>query len=87
MYRVCVCIPLRCHFTPAEMDQPPVAKVLSSATITLPVRTAVLDGSRSTDDKGGITYLWTRDESSPAAGVSSQLQYSTKLTSHMTALS
>ncbi|XP_012673847.2 dyslexia-associated protein KIAA0319-like protein isoform X2 [Clupea harengus] len=51
-----------------EMDQPPVAKVLSSATITLPVRTAVLDGSRSTDDKGGITYLWTRDESSPAAG-------------------
>ncbi|XP_062869420.1 dyslexia-associated protein KIAA0319-like protein isoform X2 [Trichomycterus rosablanca] len=51
-----------------EMDQPPVAKVLSSAPVTLPVRTAILDGSHSSDDKGGITYLWTRDDSSPAAG-------------------
>lgn len=51
-----------------EDDQPPVAKVLSSPPISLPVRTAVLDGSRSTDDKGGISYLWTRENSSPAAG-------------------
>ncbi|XP_062385032.1 dyslexia-associated protein KIAA0319-like protein isoform X2 [Sardina pilchardus] len=51
-----------------EVDKPPVAKVLSSTSVSLPVRTAVLDGSRSSDDKGGITYLWTRDESSPAAG-------------------
>ncbi|KAL2080372.1 hypothetical protein ACEWY4_024165 [Coilia grayii] len=51
-----------------EVDKPPVAKVLNSATITLPVRMAVLDGSRSTDDKGAVTYLWTRDENSPAAG-------------------
>ncbi|XP_063041338.1 dyslexia-associated protein KIAA0319-like protein [Engraulis encrasicolus] len=51
-----------------EVDKPPVAKVVSSATVTLPIRTAVLDGTRSTDDKGGVTYLWTRDESSPAAG-------------------
>nr|XP_020453004.1 dyslexia-associated protein KIAA0319-like protein homolog [Monopterus albus]XP_020453005.1 dyslexia-associated protein KIAA0319-like protein homolog [Monopterus albus]XP_020453006.1 dyslexia-associated protein KIAA0319-like protein homolog [Monopterus albus]XP_020453007.1 dyslexia-associated protein KIAA0319-like protein homolog [Monopterus albus]XP_020453008.1 dyslexia-associated protein KIAA0319-like protein homolog [Monopterus albus]XP_020453009.1 dyslexia-associated protein KIAA0319-lik len=51
-----------------ELDQPPVAHVVSSPPITLPVRTATLDGSRSTDDKGGISYLWTRDDSSPAAG-------------------
>lgn len=29
----------------------------------------MLDGSHSTDDKGGLNYLWARDESSPAAGV------------------
>ncbi|XP_061123125.1 dyslexia-associated protein KIAA0319-like protein [Syngnathus typhle] len=51
-----------------ELDQPPVARVVSSPPVSLPVRTATLDGSRSTDDKGGISYLWTRDDSSPAAG-------------------
>uniref|UniRef100_A0A8B9LFQ5 PKD domain-containing protein n=1 Tax=Astyanax mexicanus TaxID=7994 RepID=A0A8B9LFQ5_ASTMX len=51
-----------------EVDQPPVARVQSSPSITLPVRTAVLDGSRSSDDKGSISYVWTRDGSSPAAG-------------------
>ncbi|XP_061737562.1 dyslexia-associated protein KIAA0319-like protein [Nerophis ophidion] len=51
-----------------EVDQPPVAHVVSSPSVTLPVRTATLDGSHSTDDKGGVSYLWTRDDSSPAAG-------------------
>lgn len=51
-----------------EDDQPPVAKVISSPPISLPVRMAVLDGSRSSDDKGGISYVWSRDENSPAAG-------------------
>ncbi|XP_056335716.1 dyslexia-associated protein KIAA0319-like protein [Danio aesculapii] len=51
-----------------ENDLPPVAKVVSSPPITLPVRTAVLDGSRSSDDKGSISYLWIREENSPAAG-------------------
>lgn len=51
-----------------ELDQPPVAHVVSSPPIALPVRTAILDGSHSTDDKGGVSYLWTRDDSSPAAG-------------------
>nr|XP_055076695.1 dyslexia-associated protein KIAA0319-like protein [Misgurnus anguillicaudatus]XP_055076696.1 dyslexia-associated protein KIAA0319-like protein [Misgurnus anguillicaudatus] len=51
-----------------EDDQPPVAKVISSPPISLPVRMAVLDGSRSSDDKSGISYVWSRDESSPAAG-------------------
>lgn len=44
--------------------------MVSSPPIALPVKTAVLDGSRSTDDKGGVGYLWTRDDTSPAAGVS-----------------
>ncbi|XP_074469593.1 dyslexia-associated protein KIAA0319-like protein isoform X1 [Sebastes fasciatus] len=51
-----------------ELDQPPVAHVVSSPSIALPVRSATLDGSHSTDDKGGVNYLWTRDDSSPAAG-------------------
>ncbi|XP_027031335.2 dyslexia-associated protein KIAA0319-like protein isoform X1 [Tachysurus fulvidraco] len=51
-----------------EFDQLPVAKVQSSPPITLPVRTAFLDGSHSTDDKGITSYLWKRDDSSPAAG-------------------
>ncbi|XP_034747396.1 dyslexia-associated protein KIAA0319-like protein [Etheostoma cragini] len=51
-----------------ELDQPPVAHVVSSPPITLPVRTCMLDGSHSTDDKGGVSYLWSRDDSSPAAG-------------------
>ncbi|MCI4392095.1 hypothetical protein PGIGA_G00142050 [Pangasianodon gigas] len=51
-----------------EFDQPPVAKVQSSPPVTLPVRTAILDGSQSSDDKGVSSYLWKRDGSSPAAG-------------------
>uniref|UniRef100_A0A3Q2UM91 Si:ch211-193k19.1 n=1 Tax=Fundulus heteroclitus TaxID=8078 RepID=A0A3Q2UM91_FUNHE len=51
-----------------ETDQPPVARVLSSPPVSLPVRTAALDGSRSSDDKGALTFLWSRDDSSPAAG-------------------
>ncbi|XP_053303015.1 dyslexia-associated protein KIAA0319-like protein isoform X1 [Pleuronectes platessa] len=51
-----------------ELDQPPVAHVLSSPPVSLPARTATLDGSHTTDDKGGVTFLWTRDDSSPAAG-------------------
>uniref|UniRef100_A0A2D4FA90 MANSC domain-containing protein n=2 Tax=Micrurus corallinus TaxID=54390 RepID=A0A2D4FA90_MICCO len=52
-----------------EINQPPVAKIVgSTVTITLPTNTAELDGSQSADDKGIVTFLWTRDESSPAAG-------------------
>lgn len=36
----------------------------------MPMDTAELDGSKSSDDKGIVSYLWTRDEGSPAAGVS-----------------
>ncbi|KAG9355595.1 hypothetical protein JZ751_000433 [Albula glossodonta] len=51
-----------------EVDKAPVAQVLSRPPISLPLRTAILDGSKSTDDKGVVSYLWTRDDSSPAAG-------------------
>lgn len=51
-----------------EVDQLPVARVLPSSSVSLPISTASLDGSHSTDDKGGLTFLWTRDDSSPAAG-------------------
>lgn len=61
--------PLLFFLIPSELDQPPVARVVQSAPISLPLRTAILDGSHSTDDKGGLTYQWTRDDSSPAAGV------------------
>lgn len=46
-----------------------MARVMPSVAVSLPTRTAMLDGSHSTDDKGGLSYLWARDESSPAAGV------------------
>lgn len=52
------------------MNRPPVAKITGSVVVTLPTDTAELDGSRSSDDKGIVSYLWTRDEGSPAAGVS-----------------
>ncbi|XP_029804680.1 dyslexia-associated protein KIAA0319-like protein homolog isoform X2 [Suricata suricatta] len=51
-----------------EMNKPPVAKITGSVVITLPTDTAELDGSKSSDDKGIVSYLWTRDEGSPAAG-------------------
>ncbi|XP_027793092.2 dyslexia-associated protein KIAA0319-like protein homolog [Marmota flaviventris] len=51
-----------------EMNKPPIAKILGNVVITLPMNTAELDGSKSSDDKGIVSYLWTRDEGSPAAG-------------------
>ncbi|XP_045332632.1 dyslexia-associated protein KIAA0319-like protein homolog isoform X3 [Leopardus geoffroyi] len=51
-----------------EMNKPPVAKITGSVVITLPTDTAELDGSKSSDDKAIVSYLWTRDEGSPAAG-------------------
>uniref|UniRef100_A0A8C3W799 KIAA0319 like n=1 Tax=Catagonus wagneri TaxID=51154 RepID=A0A8C3W799_9CETA len=51
-----------------EMNKPPIAKITGNVVITLPTGTAELDGSKSSDDKGIVSYLWTRDEGSPAAG-------------------
>ncbi|XP_003788232.1 dyslexia-associated protein KIAA0319-like protein homolog isoform X2 [Otolemur garnettii] len=51
-----------------EMNKPPIAKITGTVVITLPTNTAELDGSKSSDDKGIVSYLWTRDEGSPAAG-------------------
>lgn len=47
-----------------------MARIAGNVVVTLPTNTAELDGSGSTDDKGIVTFLWTRDENSPAAGVS-----------------
>uniref|UniRef100_A0A8C5U5T1 KIAA0319 like n=1 Tax=Malurus cyaneus samueli TaxID=2593467 RepID=A0A8C5U5T1_9PASS len=51
-----------------EINKPPIAKIAGNVVITLPTNTAELDGSKSSDDKGIVSYLWTRDEASPAAG-------------------
>ncbi|XP_033278051.1 dyslexia-associated protein KIAA0319-like protein homolog isoform X2 [Orcinus orca] len=40
----------------------------SSVNVIVKEDTAELDGSKSSDDKGIVSYLWTRDEGSPAAG-------------------
>ncbi|XP_069827741.1 dyslexia-associated protein KIAA0319-like protein homolog isoform X2 [Dendropsophus ebraccatus] len=51
-----------------EINKPPSAKIAGNVVIQLPTNTAELDGSKSTDDKGIVSYQWQRDESSPAAG-------------------
>ncbi|XP_048206824.1 dyslexia-associated protein KIAA0319-like protein homolog [Perognathus longimembris pacificus] len=51
-----------------EMNEPPIAKIMGNVVITLPTNTAELDGSKSSDDKGIVSFIWTRDEGSPAAG-------------------
>ncbi|XP_078279066.1 dyslexia-associated protein KIAA0319-like protein isoform X2 [Rhinoraja longicauda] len=51
-----------------EINKAPVAKIAKNVVITRPNNTAILDGSKSSDDNGIVSYLWMRDESSPAAG-------------------
>nr|XP_033810022.1 dyslexia-associated protein KIAA0319-like protein homolog isoform X2 [Geotrypetes seraphini] len=51
-----------------EINKSPVAKIAGNVVIILPTITAELDGSRSSDDKGIVSYIWSRDEGSPAAG-------------------
>uniref|UniRef100_A0A4W3IPP3 KIAA0319 like n=1 Tax=Callorhinchus milii TaxID=7868 RepID=A0A4W3IPP3_CALMI len=51
-----------------ESNKAPVAKIAKNVVVTLPTNTAMLDGSKSSDDKGIVSCLWIRDESSPAAG-------------------
>lgn len=51
-----------------EMNKPPVAKITGNVVIILPTNTAELDGSKSSDDKGIINYVWTRDEGARQQG-------------------
>ncbi|CAL9690918.1 unnamed protein product [Knipowitschia caucasica] len=51
-----------------ELDLPPQAHIRPSSPILLPDSTAFLDGSLSSDDKGSVSFMWSRDDSSPAAG-------------------
>jgi hypothetical protein len=52
-----------------DENQAPTANAGGDQTVFLPADLVVLNGSRSTDDHGIISFKWTRDSSSPAAGV------------------
>ncbi|XP_022106268.1 dyslexia-associated protein KIAA0319-like protein [Acanthaster planci] len=51
-----------------EVNKPPVARAGPNITIHLPNSGVELNGSRSKDDKGIVSYEWKRDAKSPAAG-------------------
>ena len=54
----------------AANNSPPRAHAGGRRVLVLPNNSITLDGSRSTDDQGVVSYLWVRDGQSPAAGVS-----------------
>ena len=54
----------------ADANKPPVANAGGTLNVDLPVTLVRIDGSKSTDDRGIISYEWTRDKTSLAAGVS-----------------
>ena len=41
-------------------------------SVNMPVTLVTLDGSKSTDDKGIVSYKWVKNENSLAAGVSNK---------------
>nr|XP_023411463.1 dyslexia-associated protein KIAA0319 homolog [Loxodonta africana] len=51
-----------------ENNSPPRAQAGGRHVLVLPNNSITLDGSRSNDDQGIVSYLWTRDGQSPAAG-------------------
>ncbi|NWH66779.1 K0319 protein, partial [Geococcyx californianus] len=51
-----------------ENNSPPRAHAGGKHIIVLPNNSITLDGSRSADDQGIVSYLWIRDGQSPAAG-------------------
>jgi len=54
-----------------DEDQAPVADAGGEQVIVLPAPLVTVNGNKSTDDRNIVSYLWTRDRTSPAAGVSS----------------
>ncbi|XP_041089859.1 dyslexia-associated protein KIAA0319-like protein [Polyodon spathula] len=48
-----------------ELNQPPVARISGNVQLALPLNMAALDGSKSSDDKGVVSYQWSRDELPP----------------------
>uniref|UniRef100_M3XZN6 KIAA0319 n=2 Tax=Mustela putorius furo TaxID=9669 RepID=M3XZN6_MUSPF len=52
----------------AASNSPPRAHAGGHRVLVLPSNSITLDGSRSTDDQGVVSYLWVRDGQSPAAG-------------------
>lgn len=59
-----------------ENNSPPRARAGGHHVLVLPNNCVTLDGSRSTDDQGVVSYLWVRDGQSPAAGVSARRELS-----------
>jgi len=53
-----------------DEDQPPVADAGGEQVVMLPAPLVTISGNRSTDDRKIVSYSWTRDQASPAAGVS-----------------
>ncbi|KFZ65050.1 Dyslexia-associated protein KIAA0319, partial [Podiceps cristatus] len=51
-----------------ENNSPPRAHAGGKHVLVLPNSSVTLDGSRSSDDQGIVSYLWIRDGQSPAAG-------------------
>ncbi|NXT43204.1 K0319 protein, partial [Pelecanoides urinatrix] len=51
-----------------ECNSPPRAHAGGKHVLVLPNNSVALDGSRSADDQGIVSYLWIRDGQSPAAG-------------------
>ncbi|KFP15159.1 Dyslexia-associated protein KIAA0319, partial [Egretta garzetta] len=51
-----------------EKNSPPRAHAGGKHVLVLPNNSVTLDGSRSADDQGIVSYLWIRDGQSPAAG-------------------
>ncbi|XP_009988634.1 PREDICTED: dyslexia-associated protein KIAA0319 homolog isoform X1 [Tauraco erythrolophus] len=51
-----------------ENNSPPRADAGGKHVLVLPNNSITLDGSRSADDQGIVSYLWIRDGQSPAAG-------------------
>ncbi|XP_075441695.1 dyslexia-associated protein KIAA0319 homolog isoform X2 [Ascaphus truei] len=51
-----------------ENNSPPKSRAGGTHVIVLPNNSIYLDGSNSTDDQRVVSYLWTRDGQSPAAG-------------------
>ncbi|XP_004693377.1 PREDICTED: dyslexia-associated protein KIAA0319 homolog isoform X1 [Condylura cristata] len=51
-----------------ENNSPPRAQAGGRHVLVLPNNSITLDGSRSTDDQGIVSYVWIRDGQSPAAG-------------------
>ncbi|NXX10678.1 K0319 protein, partial [Podargus strigoides] len=51
-----------------ENNSPPQAHAGGKHVLVLPNNSVTLDGSRSADDQGIVSYLWIRDGQSPAAG-------------------
>ncbi|KAM6087875.1 dyslexia-associated protein KIAA0319 homolog [Chlamydotis macqueenii] len=51
-----------------ENNNPPQAHAGGKHVLVLPNNSVTLDGSRSADDQGIVSYLWIRDGQSPAAG-------------------